>query len=56
MAQEHIEYIKKVLSSWEKFCESHRLLAEAMREILRDAENLKLLRDLLKESADHDKS
>ena len=58
MAKEHIDYLEKVLENWTEFCLAHRLLAEAIAEVVKDAKLLEALRKLIetksKEKTDDD--
>ena len=49
MAKEHIEYLEMDLDTWSEFYKSHRLLAEAMTEVLKDAKLLEAINEILKE-------
>ena len=35
------EYLNNVLKSWERFCKTHRLIAESIGEILKEKASLK---------------
>ena len=35
-----IDYLNKCLTTWETFCESHRVLADAIRELLEENKRL----------------
>ena len=35
------DYLKNVLSNWSKFCKTHKRLANAIVEVLRENERLK---------------
>lgn len=36
-----LEYLKKCISNWTTFCESHRVLAESIRYVIEENEDLR---------------
>lgn len=36
-----VEYLNNVLKTWERFCKTHRLIAESIEELLKENTSLK---------------